>query len=99
MILKKILLLIFSLNLVFPANPLFAHKDKNEFDKGFFLGAHGMVCAMYLIGDLGEIQAKKYIGFNRTYTLKKEGVDIQVKNYAENYRFTNDNKECNRLLD
>ena len=92
-------MLIFSLNLVFPANPLFAHKDKKEFDKGFFLGAHGMVCAMYLIGDLSDIQAKKYIGYNSRYTLKKEGIDIKVKNYAENYRFTSGNKECNRLLD
>ena len=92
-------MLIFSLNLVFPDNPLFAHKDKNEFDKGFFLGAHGMICAMYLIGDLGDIQAKQYIGYNRTYTLKKEDLDFKIKNYAENYRFTSGNEECNRLID
>ena len=99
MILKKILLLIFSLNLVLPDNPVIAHKDKNEFDKAFFLGGQGMICAIYLIGDLSEIQAKKYIGFNRTYTLKSEVVDIKVKNYAEDYRFTGSNKECNRLID
>ncbi len=99
MILKKILLLIFSLNLFIPANPVIAHKDKNEFDKAFFLGGHGMICAMYLIGDLGEIQAKKYIGLNRTYILKKEDVDIKVKNYAENYRFIRGNDKCNRLID
>ena len=92
-------MLIFSLNLFIPANPVIAHTDKNEFDKAFFLGGHGMICAMYLIGDLGEIQAKKYIGFNRTYTLENEGVDINVKNYAENYRFTIGNDECNRLID
>ena len=67
--------------------------------KDFFLGAHGIVCAIYRIGDLDEIQAKKYIGFNRTYTLKSEVVDIKVKNYAEDYRFTGSNKECNRLID
>ena len=99
MILKKILLLIFTLNLVFLSKPLIAHKDKNEIDKAFFLGAHGMVCAMYLIGDLSESQAKKYIGFNRNFTLKNEGLDIKVKNYVENYRFTRGNEECNRLID
>ena len=96
---RKILLLIFSLNFVFPPKPLIAHKDKNEIDKAFFLGAHGMVCAMYLIGDLSESQAKKYVGFNRSYTLKNEGYDIKVKIYAENYRFKGGNKECNRLID
>ena len=96
---KKLILFIFSLNLVFPANPLIADKDKNEFDKGFFLGAHGMVCAIYLLGDLSESQAKKYIRFNRSYTIKKKSLDIKVKNYAENYRFTSGNKECNKLID
>ena len=99
MILKKILFLIFSLNLVFPAKPLIADNDKNEFDNGFFLGAHGMICAIYLLGDLSESKAKKYIEFNRTYTLENSGVDIQVKNYAANYRFTRGNEECNRLID
>ena len=96
---KKVLFLIFSLNLFFPANPLIAHKDRNEFDNGFFLGAHGMVCAMYLLGDLSESQAKKYIELNITYTLKNKGVDIEVKNYAANYRFTRGNEKCNRLID
>ena len=99
MILKKFLFLIFSLNLVFTANPLIAHKDKNEFDRAFFLGGHGMICAMYLIGDLSENKAKKYIEFNRAYTLLNKDVDIKVKNYAENYRFLSSNKECNRLID
>ena len=96
---KKIILLIFSLNLAFPPNPLIAHKDKNEFDKAFFLGGNGMVCAMYMLGDLSESKAKKYIGFNRIYTLQSEDIDIGVKNYAENYRFTSGNKECNKLID
>ncbi len=96
---KKVLFFIFSLNLFFPANPLIAHKDRNEFDNGFFLGAHGMVCAMYLLGDLSETQAKKYIEFNKSYTLKNKDVDIGVKNIAESYRFTRGNEECNRLID
>ena len=96
---KKILFLIFSLNLVFPANPLIANKYKNDFDNGFFLGAHGMVCAMYLLGDISESQAKKYIKFNKNYTLKNQSVDIELKNYAENYRFSRGNEECNRLID
>ena len=58
-----------------------------------------MVCAIYLLGDLSESQAKKYIRFNRSYTIKKKSLDIKVKNYAENYRFTSGNKECNKLID
>ena len=99
MILKKILFLIFSLNLVFPATPLYAHKDKNEFDNGFFLGAHGTICAIYLLGDLNEIQAKKYISFNRSYTLQNKDLNNEVKNFAENYRFSRGNEKCNRLID
>ena len=58
-----------------------------------------MVCAMYLIGDLSETQAKKYIEFNKSYTLNYKDVDIDLKNFAESYRFTRGNEECNRLID
>ena len=76
-----------------------ADRAKNLYNKGFFLGGHGVICAMYKIGDLSESKAKKYISFNRSYTLEKENIDIKVRNYAENYRFTQVNKECNRLID
>tara|TARA_B100002019_G_C21225916_1_gene577353 strand:- start:623 stop:853 length:231 start_codon:yes stop_codon:yes gene_type:complete len=72
---------------------------KNSYHRGFFLGGNGMICAMYKIGDISENKAKQYIGWNKSYILENRNIDFKVKNYAENYRFTGGNKDCNRLID
>ena len=76
-----------------------AYGEKNLYNKGFFLGGHGVICAMYKIGDLSESKAKKYIGLNRSYTVENENIDIELRNYAENYTFSRNNNECNRLIE
>ena len=76
-----------------------ADRAKNLYDKGFFLGSHGVICAMYKLGDLSESKAKQYIGLNRSYTVENENIDIEVRNYAKNYSFTRVNNQCNRLIE
>ena len=55
---------------------------------------------MYKIGSLNESEAKQYIGWNRSFTLENENIDIKLKNYVENFRFTTIvNNEYNTLID
>ena len=91
---KKIIFLIFSLNLIISGYPVKA----KSFDKGFFLGAMGSYCAIFLAGEIDEKTAKKYIRWTINYN-SNEYKDIEIRNYSKNYRFpSGSSNQCNRLL-
>ena len=91
---KKIIFLIFSLNFLFSGYPLKA----KSFDTGFFLGAMGAYCAIFINKEIEESTARKYIRWTIDYN-SKEDKDFERRNYAINYRFpSGSTNECNRLL-
>ena len=95
---KKILFALFSFNLIFFTNPLEAHINLKGMDKGFFLGQMIVYCILESDGVISKSEAGKYIGITKRYMLNEEDVDIDIKNYVKNYRFTGVNKPCNKLI-
>ena len=96
--LKKFLLALFSCNLIFFTNPLEAHINQKGMDKGFFLGQMIIYCILESDGVISEIEARKYIRITKRYMIETEDVDIDIKNYVKNYRYTGVNKPCNKLI-
>ena len=91
---KKIIFLIFSFNFILSGYPLKA----SSFEKGLFLGRIGVFCMLFRQGQLDESTARKYIQGTINYH-SKEDRDIEIRNYAKNYRFTSkSSNDCNRLL-
>ena len=96
--LKKFLLALFSCNLIFFTNNLEAHMNEKGMDKGFFLGQMIVYCILEIDGVISESEAGKYIGITKRYMINTEDVDIDIKNYVNNYRYTGVNKPCNKLI-
>ena len=91
---KKIIFLIFSFNLILSGYPLKA----KSFERGFFLGAMGAYCAIYINGEIDESTARKYFQWTINYSSQEEK-DIEIRNYAKNYRFpSGSSNKCNKLL-
>ena len=95
---KKILFAIFSCNLIFFTHPLKAHMNQKGLDMGFFVGQMIVYCILENDGVISESEAGKYIGITKRYLINAEDVDIDIKNYVKNYRFTGVNKPCNKLI-
>ena len=95
---KKILFALFSYNLIFFTNPLEAHINQKGLDKGFFIGQMIVYCILESDGVISKSEAGQYIGITKRYMLNAEDVDIDIKNYVKNYRFTGVNKPCNKLI-
>ncbi len=95
---KKILFALFSCNLIFFTNPLEAHINQKGMDKGFFIGQMIVYCILESDGVISKSEASQYIGITKSYMLNTEDVDIDIKNYVKNYRFTGVNKPCNKLI-
>ena len=95
---KKILFALFSYNLIFFTNPLEAHINQKGMDKGFFIGQMIVYCILESDGVISKSEASQYIGISKKYMLNTEDVDIDIKNYVKNYRFTGVNKPCNKLI-
>tara|TARA_Y100000287_G_C14054953_1_gene273121 strand:+ start:366 stop:659 length:294 start_codon:yes stop_codon:yes gene_type:complete len=96
--LKNLLFSILSFNLIFITNPLEAHINIKGLDKGFFLGQMIVYCILENDGIISESEAGKYIGITKRYMIENEDVDIDIKNYIKNYRYTGVNKPCNKLI-
>ena len=95
---KKILFALFSCNLIFFTNPLEAHINQKGMDKGFFIGQMIVYCILESDGVISKSEAGKYIGITKRYMLNAEDVDIDIKDFVKNYRFTGVNKPCNKLI-
>ena len=95
---KKILFALFSCNLIFFTNSLVAHINQKGMDKGFFIGQMIVYCILESDGVISKSEASQYIGITKSYMLNTEDVDIEIKNYVKNYRFTGVNKPCNKLI-
>tara|TARA_B100002019_G_C21225916_1_gene577354 strand:- start:1185 stop:1508 length:324 start_codon:yes stop_codon:yes gene_type:complete len=95
---KNFLLGIFSFNLILFTNTLEAHLNQNGLDKGFFIGQMIVYCILESDGVISESEAGKYIRITKSYMTEAEDVDIDIKNYVKNYRFTGVNKPCNKLI-
>ncbi len=95
---KKYLFAILFFNLIFLTNPLKAHVNQKGLDKGFFIGQMIVYCILESDGVISESEAGKYIGITKGYMIQAEDVDIEIKNYIKNYRYTGVNKPCNKLI-
>ena len=95
---KKILFALLSFNLIFFTNPLEAHINQKGMDKGFFIGQMIVYCILESEGVISKSEASQYIGISKRYMLNAEDVDIDIKNYVKNYRYTGVNKPCNKLI-
>ena len=95
---KKILFALFSFNLIFFTNSLEAHINQKGMDKGFFIGQMIVYCILESEGVISKSEASQYIGISKRYMLNAEDVDIDIKNYVKNYRYTGVNKPCNKLI-
>ena len=97
---KKLLLAIFSWNLLFYTNPLLAHKDINSFDKGMYLGQMGAYCLLANMGLISEKTANEFMSFSKSFVVDHEDIDITVKTYVQNFRFRGEKTvTCNRFID
>ena len=75
-----------------------AHINQKGMDKGFFIGQMIVYCILESDGVISKSEASQYIGITKSYMLNTEDVDIDIKNYVKNYRFTGVNKPCNKLI-
>ena len=95
---KKIIFALLSCNLIFFTNALEAHVNLKGIDKGFFIGQMIVYCILESDGVISKSEASQYIGITKSYMLNTEDVDIDIKNYVKNYRYTGVNKPCNKLI-
>ena len=95
---KKLLLVIFTCNIIFSTNHLVAHTNKNGLDKAFFLGQMIVYCILESDGVISDSDAMEYIRYTMSYMIENDDVDIDIKNYAKNYSYTGINKPCNKLI-
>ena len=97
---KKLLLSIFSWNLIFCTDPLIAHKDINEFDKGMYIGQMGAYCLLVDEGLISENTANRYMSYAKSFVVDHKDIDITVKTYVQNFRFSGkESGTCNRFID
>lgn len=96
---KKLLLAIFSWNLILYTNPLIAHEDINQLDKGMYLGQMGTICLLAEEGHISENIAREFMSFAKSFVVEHEDIDITVKNYVQNFRFSGTTDPCNRFID
>ena len=96
----KKLLAIFSWNLIFYTNPLLAHEDINQLDIGMYLGQMGAYCLLANEGLISEKTANEFMSFAKSFVVDHEDIDITVKTYVQNFRFSGkESVTCNRFID